>query len=138
MSARYDKILISTKGFDDFVDITLKIKNVVSSFGIQNGILNLYLTSPCASLKIIEREPGLDMDLSKLMETILPINKVYQHDNVWYDGNASAHLKSIILGNSLNLPIIDSNIYLGLNQQIILLDFDNKPSQKEIIVSVVG
>lgn len=138
MSAKIEKFNILTKGFDDFVDITSKIQNLVAVFNVKEGILNIYVKSPCASIKVIENEPGLGFDLSKLMEMIAPVNKIYQHDDIWHDGNAYAHLKSILLGNSLTLPIIDFKVEIGLYQQIVLMDFDNKASEKEIIVSVVS
>ena len=137
MVAKVEKFIISSKGFDDYIDITLRVQNIISTFGVKQGLANVYIPSSCASLRIIENEPGLSFDISKLMEILAPINKVYQHDNLWHDGNAFSHLRTFLLGNSLTIPIIDSKISLGNYQQIIMLDFDNKISQKEIIVSVV-
>ena len=137
MTAKVERFIISSKGFDDFIEITSKIQNLVSLFRVSEGMVNICVTSPCTSLKIVEGEPGLNLDISKMMDFLVPINKIYQHDNVWHDGNAHAHLKTILFGNSLTLPVFDSKVCLGTHQQIVLLDFDNKASQKEIIVSMV-
>lgn len=138
METNIEKIIVSAKGFDDYIDITSKVEDIVSNFAKTKGIVNLYVPSSCASLKIIENEPGLGFDISKLMEILAPVNKIYQHDNIWHDGNAFSHLKTFLLGNSLTLPIVDSRLFLSLYQRIIMLDFDNKVSQKEIIVSVLS
>lgn len=137
MGTKVEKIIIPTHGYDEIIDITDKINNTVSSCESKNGIVNINALGGCASLVKLEMEPGLTFDLAKILENIIPINKIYQHDNVWHDGNANAHLKSALLGNSLTLPMIDNKIELGNFGRIIFIDFDNKSSNKEIIVSIV-
>ena len=138
MSIKIDRFLISTKGFSDYIDITQKIEDFASSCNIKEGLVSLFVSSSCSSLRIIENEPGLGIDIAKLMEALAPINKIYQHDDMWHDGNAFSHLRAFLLGTTLNLPILDYRLALGANQRIILLDFDNKVSNKEIIISVVN
>ena len=137
MTTKSEKFLISTKGFDDLIDITSKVQGLVSSFKIKNGIANDFVVSSTASIITLEQEPGLVFDLAKLLQDIVPINQIYQHDNAWHDGNAFAHLKAALLGNSVTLPVIDGKIELSSWQQIVLIDFDNKVSSKQIVVSVV-
>lgn len=136
MSSNIFNFIVSTKGFDDFIDITSKVQDLVSNCQCKMGQVNIFTPSACTSIKIIENEPGLNFDVSKMLELIAPVNKIYQHDNLWHDGNAYSHLKTILFGSAITLPIIDSQIALGAFQQIVLIDFDNKPSQKEVIVSV--
>ena len=136
MSVISEKISILTKGFDDVIDITSKIQDIVSSYDIKCGILNIFVASSTASLLTIENEPGIIFDISKLLELLVPINKIYQHDNVWHDGNANAHLKAAILGNHLTLPIFDGKVEINSCQQIVLIDFDNKSQTRQIIVSI--
>ena len=138
MSVKIEKFILATKGFDEVIDITSKVNDIVSYVSSKEGLVNIFVQSSTASILILEDEPALSSDLAKLLENIVPINKIYQHDNTWHDGNAYAHLKSILLGNSLTLPVHDSKVALGLYQQIVLLDFDNKASEKEIIISVVS
>ena len=137
MTTKIDKFTISSKGFDDLIDITSRVQNTVSSFGIKHGIVNVCVIASTASIITMEHEPGRAYDLPKLFQDIVPINQIYQHDNAWHDGNAFAHLKSIMLGNNITLPVIDGKIELNTWQKIILLDFDNKPSVRQIAVSVV-
>lgn len=136
MGVFVEKVFIPTKGFDDVIDITLKVQNVVSNFDTSKGMVNIFTPSSCASILTMEMEPALTYDLTKILEAYIPVNKVYQHDNVWHNGNAYAHLKSAFLGNNITLPIVESKVQLGQYQQILLIDFDNKPSGKQVIVTV--
>lgn len=136
MAIKVEKFTISTKGFDDLIDITSKISNIVLSTGIKEGIANISVTASTASLITIENEPGLAIDLPRLLDNMVPINKIYQHDTVWYDGNAYAHLKAVLLGNNITLPITDGKLELNTWQQVILIDFDNKPRIRQIVMSI--
>ena len=137
MTVKVDKFTISSKGFDDLIEITSKVQCVLDSFKVKDGQVNICVGSSCASIITMEQEPGLAFDLTRLFQNMVPINQIYQHDNVWHDGNAFAHLKAIMLGNSVTLPVIDGKIQLNTYQQIVLVDFDNKPSLRQIVVSVV-
>ena len=138
MSAIIEKFTISTKGFDDIVDITSKVQGMVKSQEIKNGIVNISSVSSCASIVVLENVPGLALDLVKLIKEIIPINQIYQHDNLWHDGNAFSHLRASILQKSLSLPVEDGKIVLGKYQQILLIDFDNKLSNNQVVLSIVG
>ena len=75
--------------------------------------------------------------MPKLLENIVPINKVYQHDNTWHDGNAYAHLRATLLGNNITLSVENGEIILNTWQKIVLIDFDNKQRTRQIVVSVM-
>lgn len=137
MTVVNEKFTINTKGFDDLVDITRKVKNVVSNLKLNSGLVNVFVNSSSASILLLESEPGLNIDLLKLLDNLVPINKIYKHDNIWYEGNAHAHLKSSLLGYNITIPVVSGNIEISQYQQIVLIDFDNKPRTREIIVSVV-
>ena len=137
MACKNEKFTILTKGFDDLIDITSKVQDIVSSFSVKAGIVNVSVLSSTASIITLEDEPGLSFDLPNILENIVPINKVYQHDVSWHDGNANAHLKAAILGNNLNLSVVDGKIELSTWQKIVLIDFDNKSANRQVVVSVV-
>jgi len=136
MSVKIEKFILATKGFDEVIDITSKVNDIVSYVSSKEGLVNIFVQSSTASILILEDEPALSSDLAKLLENIVPINKIYQHDNIWHDGNANAHLKSAVLKNSLTLPMTEGKMALGNYQKIVLIDFDNKASNKEIFVTV--
>jgi len=137
MTVVNEKILISSKGFSDLIDLTLKIQNVVAASKCENGIINVTVCASTASILTLEYEPGLVRDLPKLFENLVPINQLYEHDLSWHDGNGYAHLRAAMLGNNIALPIIDGKIELNTWQRIVLIDFDNKTSTREIVASIV-
>ena len=91
-----------------------------------------------ASLTTIEYEPGLIRDLKDLLERLIPSNKRYHHDERWGDDNGFSHLRASLLGPSLQVPIEAGQLLLGTWQQIVLLDFDNRPRTREILIQMIG
>ena len=137
MSVKYEKFTISTRGFDDLIDITSKVQGVVYLSAAAAGIVNVSVAASTASILTLENEPGLAVDLPSLLDSIVPVNKIYQHDVSWHEGNAFAHLRASLLGNSITLPVVDSKIELNNWQQIVLIDFDNKPRIRQVVVTVI-
>ena len=121
MTVLTEKFTITTKGFDDVIDITSRVQSIVSNSQEKNAIVNISTTSSTASILTLEYEPGLVVDLPKLLENIVPINKVYQHDNTWHDGNAYAHLRATLLGNNITLSVENGEIILNTWQKIVLI-----------------
>ncbi len=136
MGIKIEKFTISTKGFDDMIDITSRVQNIVSNFDIKNSLVNVSVVGSTASVITLEYEPGLVVDLPQILNTIAPVNRVYEHDNTWHDGNGYAHLRAALLGNCVTVPSVDGFLEIGRWQQIVLLDFDNKPRIREIVVTV--
>ena len=136
MGVYSENFLISSKGFSDVIDITSKVKNVALNAKIKDGIINIISISPTSSLIVLENVPGIAFDLAKLLDSIVPINKIYQHDNLWHDGNAFSHLRATILGNNLVFPLHNYEIIMDDYSQITFIDFDNKQSDKQVVVTV--
>lgn len=136
MSVFCDNFIISTKGFSDVIDITSKVQDIVLGANTENGLVNVISSSPTVALIILENVPETASDLVKLIETIAPINKIYQRDNFWHEGNAFSHLRAALLGNNITLPLCNKKLKLDENSQIILIDFDNKQTNRQITVTV--
>ncbi len=132
------KITESTAGFCDIIDITVKLKAHVQQVNIQAGTATLFVSGSTAALTTIEYEPGLVEDLKTFVEKLIPSNRRYQHDDRWGDDNGFSHLRAALFGPSLAIPIVDGALSLGTWQQVILLDFDNRPRAREIIVQLIG
>lgn len=132
-----DSFNISTKGFTDIIDITSNVEDVLAKHKIKEGQVLVHVPGSTASITTIEYEPGLLKDLPEALERIAPTDMVYKHDETWQDGNGYAHVRASIMGNSKAFPIIESELYCGQWQQIILIDFDNKPRTRKIIVQIV-
>ena len=62
----------------------------------------------------------------------------YLHDERWGDGNGYSHVRAALLGPSLTVPVVDGRMALGTWQQIVLLDFDNRPRRRQVVVQISG
>ena len=137
MSVVNEKFTISTRGFDDMIDITSKVQGIVAQTGVEDSTVNISVIGSTASVITLEYEPGLVVDLPQVLNSIVPVNRVYEHDNAWHDGNGYSHLRAALLGNSVTVPLVSGRLELGDWQQIVLIDFDNKSRIRQIIVSIV-
>lgn len=132
------EINISTKAFDSIYDITHDVQSVVSESSITNGIVNVFNIGSTASITTIEFEPGLQKDMPEFLNKILPRGSRYHHDNTWGDGNGDGHLKASLLGPNITCPVHNNNIVLGTWQQIVIIDSDNRPRSRKIMITVIG
>ena len=138
MPVRNEKFLLSTRGFTDIVDITSKVSDIVRLGGEKNAIVHIYSPGSTVSVTTLEYEPGLVKDFPEALENIAPINKVYEHDKQWHDGNGHAHVRAAMIGNSITIPLAAGQLELGNWQQIVLVDFDNKPRTRSVIVQILS
>lgn len=127
-----------TQGFCDIVDITAKVRSEIGEGKVQKGLATLFVSGSTAALTTIEHEPGLVQDLKELVERIVPSGKKYHHDDRWGDGNGFSHVRASLFGPSLQIPIEGGRLLLGTWQQIVLVDFDNRPRTREIVVQILG
>ena len=131
-------IEIKTSGQNDIVDITGEIKERIRASRISDGSVLLFVFGSTAALTTIEYEPGLIQDFPELMEKLVPENDAYSHDETWHDGNGHSHLRATLIGPSLTIPIADRKPLLGTWQQVVFLEFDNRPRERRIVMQVTG
>lgn len=132
------KITEETAGFCAIVDITAKLKEHIRHAQIRAGTATLFVSGSTAALTTIEHEPGLVQDLKEFIEKLIPAERRYHHDDRWGDDNGFAHLRATLFSPSLAIPIENGAPSLGAWQQVVLLDFDNRPRRREIIVQLIG
>ena len=132
------KISLNTKGECDIVDITPQIEQQVAGSGVSSGVATIFVAGSTAGVTTIEFEPGLTSDFQSLWERIVPRNTPYAHDRRWGDGNGYSHVRASLLGGSLVVPFSDKRLTLGTWQQIVLVDFDNRPRSRQIVVQIMG
>ncbi len=132
------KITIQTDGNCDIVDITSQVAREVAGTNIDNGVATVFVSGSTAGISTIEYEPGLVSDFKAMWERNIPQNVNYAHNLAWGDGNGHSHLRASLLGASLVVPINNKKLTLGTWQQIVLVDFDNRPRSRQIIVQVMG
>jgi secondary thiamine-phosphate synthase enzyme len=131
-------VSISTKGFGDTVDITTPVSKIHEKSGVVNGLVTVFCQGSTGTITTIEFEPGVIQDLKRALEAIAPSDIPYEHDKAWGDGNGFSHVRAALMKPSLSIPVIDGNMMLGTWQQIVFIDFDNKPRKRNIIVQVSG
>jgi secondary thiamine-phosphate synthase enzyme len=132
------EINLRTLGNNDIIDITAQVGKFVLDSKFVSGNVTVFVNGSTAGVTTIEFEPGLVADFQKLWERLVPKNLPYDHNERWGDDNGYAHVRASSLGASLVVPFIDRKMTLGTWQQIILVDFDNRPRQRTIIVQVMG
>lgn len=127
-----------TAGFCDIIDITPKLRAHLETEKFKNGLVTLFVSGSTAALTTIEHEPGLIQDLKEFVEQHIPSNRHYHHDARWGDDNGFSHLRAALFGPSISIPVENGQPGLGTWQQIVLLDFDNRPRTREITVKLIG
>ena len=132
------KLTQKTQGFCDIIDITAKGRDVIEKEKVQRGQATLFVSGSTAALTTIENESGLVQDLKEFVEKLIPSDRRYHHDARWGDDNGFSHLRASLFGPSLAVPIENGRPLLGTWQQVVLLDFDNRPRTREIIVQLIG
>ncbi|HZY94100.1 MAG TPA: secondary thiamine-phosphate synthase enzyme YjbQ [Candidatus Bathyarchaeia archaeon] len=105
---------------------------------MRNGIIVLFLPGSTAALTTIEYEPGLLHDFPAMLDRIAPSNIPYEHENHWHDGNGHSHVRASLLGPDLTIPLQDGKLVLGTWQQIVFIELDIRPRNREIIIQLIG
>lgn len=138
MKIQTKKLVEKTQGYCDIIDITAKVQDQIKKEKIQKGLATLFVSGSTAALTTIEYEPGLVQDVKELVEKLIPSNQRYHHDDRWGDDNGFSHLRASLFGPSLQIPIESGRMLLGTWQQVVLVDFDNRPRTREIVVQIMG
>ncbi len=132
------KISLQTKGQCDIVDITPQVEQQVAETDINSGTATLFVNGSTAGVTTIEFESGVLSDFKGMWERNVPQNIPYDHDRRWGDGNGYSHVRASLLGASLVVPFSDKRLTLGTWQQIVLVDFDNRPRSRQIVLQIMG
>jgi secondary thiamine-phosphate synthase enzyme len=122
----------------DILDLTAGVQEIVAQLGITAGLLTLFIAGSTAALTTIEFETGVVNDLRAAIERLFPRELSYEHDRRWGDGNGYAHVRAAFLKPSLSIPIQEARLLLGTWQQIVLLDFDNRPRRRHVQGQIMG
>ena len=132
------KISLQSKGHCDIIDTTSQVEEQVTEANTNNGIVVIFVSGSTAGVTTIEFEPGLVSDLKSMWQRIIPKGIPYDHDRRWGDGNGYSHARASLLGASLVVPFNDKRLLLGTWQQVVLVDFDNRPRSRQVILQILG
>jgi secondary thiamine-phosphate synthase enzyme len=132
------EIQLSTHGHCDVRDITDEVARIVAESRIQAGVVNISGVGSTLGVTTLEFEPGCVADLKRALDQIAPQNKNYAHNARWGDENGFAHLRSALMGTAKSYPVAGGRIAIGTWQQIVICDFDDRPRNRQVLVTVVG
>jgi secondary thiamine-phosphate synthase enzyme len=132
------ELQFETTGQTDIIDISGNVQEEVLQSHVQDGSILLFISGSTAGLTTIEFESGVVNDLRRAINRIAPKNIPYEHDRRWGDGNGYSHVRAALLGPSLSIPLREGKVLLGTWQQIVLLDFDNRPRRRRVTVHIMG
>jgi secondary thiamine-phosphate synthase enzyme len=129
---------VKTRGQSEVVDITSLAAQALQKSGLKDGMLHVFVPGSTAAVTTIEFESGVIRDLRAAIERLVPETIAYEHDRRWGDGNGYSHVRAALMKPGLSIPFQDSRLLLGTWQQLVLIDFDNRPRTREIIFQILG
>ncbi len=138
MSVTTHTLHIPTRGMTDVVNLTDRVADLVRQSALRNGIATVFVPGSTAGVTTIEFESGVLGDLKDAFARLIPQDIHYSHDARWGDGNGFSHVRASLLGPSLTVPFSKGKLLLGTWQQLVLVDFDNRSRNREVIVQIQG
>lgn len=119
-------------------DVTDAVARLVAESGVREGMAVVSLTGSTGAVTTIEYEPGALADLRRALDALAPTGAEYAHNARWGDGNGFSHVRSALLKPSLAIPVVDGRLHVGTWQQIVVINLDNRPREREVVAVVVG
>jgi secondary thiamine-phosphate synthase enzyme len=129
---------LETPGNGDIVDITAGVASVLDTSGVDRGVVTVFATGSTVAVTTMEYEPGGVSDLQTLLDRLIPTGADYEHNRLNHDTNAHAHLRAAVIGPSETIPVVDGRMVLGTWQQVVLIDFDDRPRRRIVTVQVLS
>lgn len=131
-------VQLSTRGFCDVLSITEPVETALRETLLRNGVVTVFVPGATAGLTTLEFEPGCVRDLKEAFERLASQYADYAHNARWGDGNGFSHIRAALLGASLQVPFSERRLLTGTWQQVVLVDFDNRPRRREVILQFIG
>jgi secondary thiamine-phosphate synthase enzyme len=138
MTIHTDELSVSTRGDTDVIDITAEVRRIVETAGVVEGQALVFVRGSTAAVATMEFEPGGVRDLREMLERLIPTEGDYEHNRLNHDTNSHAHQRATVVGPSEAVPIVGGKLATGTWQQIVLVDFDDRPRERTVVVQVVG
>jgi secondary thiamine-phosphate synthase enzyme len=138
MPVHSGELSLSTQGDGEAIDITGGVQRVVDAAGVESGTAAVFVRGSTAAVTTMEYEPGGVADLEALFERLVPRQGDYEHNRLNRDSNSHAHQRASIVGPSETIPVAGGQLGLGTWQQLVLIDFDDRPRQRTVLVQVIS
>src|SRR5512146_682581 len=134
MAVETAEFRFSTRGDGDVVDFTGEVQGTIDEIGATSGQALVFVRGSTAAISTMEFEPGGVHDLRAMLERLIPTRGEYEHNRLNHDTNSHAHQRATLIGPSETVPILDGRLALGTWQQLVLLDFDDRPRERTVVV----
>ena len=138
MSVHSGELSVSTRGDADIIDLTSDVARIVADSPIDDGLVTAFVRGSTAAITTMEFEPGGVADLRALLDRVIPVEGDYEHNRLNHDTNSHAHQRASLIGASEQVPVSGGRLALGTWQQLVLIDFDDRPRERTVIVQVVS
>jgi secondary thiamine-phosphate synthase enzyme len=138
MSVHSGELKLSTRGDTDVIDITAEVERVVGDGPVSDGVVTAFVRGSTAAVTTMEYEPGGVADLRALVDRLIPVEGDYEHNRLNHDTNSHAHQRASLVGASEQVPVSGGRLALGTWQQLVLIDFDDRPRERTVIVQMVS
>jgi secondary thiamine-phosphate synthase enzyme len=132
------ELQLSTRGDADVIDITADVQRLIAEGSIEEGLVTTFVRGSTAAITTMEFEPGGVSDLRALLDRLVPVEGDYEHNRLNADTNSHAHQRASLIGASEQVPVAGGHLALGTWQQLVLIDFDDRPRERTVIVQVVS
>lgn len=132
------ELRFSTQGDTDVIDVTPEVQRIVHEAGAAEGQASIFVRGSTAAISTMEFEPGGVHDLRTMLERLIPTRGEYEHNRLNHDSNSHAHQRATLIGPSEIIPILDGRLVLGTWQQLVLIDFDDRPRERTIVVQITS
>ena len=138
MTVHVGELRLSTEGDGDVIDLTAGVQSVVGQAGVQNGLASVFVPGATAAVTLMEYEPGGVQDLQAALDRLIPREGDYEHNRLNHDTNSHAHIRAAIVGASAAVPVREGRLLTGTWQQLVLIDFDDRPRRRTVVVQVLA
>ncbi|MGH2982636.1 MAG: secondary thiamine-phosphate synthase enzyme YjbQ [Solirubrobacterales bacterium] len=138
MAVHSGELTLSTRGDADIIDITAEVERIVGEGPVSEGLVTAFVRGSTAAVTTMEYEPGGVADLRALLDRLVPVEGDYEHNRLNRDTNSHAHQRASLVGASEQVPVSGGRLALGTWQQLVLIDFDDRPRKRTVVVQVVS
>jgi secondary thiamine-phosphate synthase enzyme len=132
------QLRLETPGNGEIVDLTPGVRRLIETAELDRGLVTVFATGSTVAVTTMEYEPGGVEDLQALLERLVPQSGQYEHNRLNHDTNAHAHIRAAVIGPSETIPLVGGRLALGTWQQIVLIDFDDRPRSRIVTVQIVS
>jgi len=138
MQARYEELMLETQGDGDILDLTSYAQKAIDNAGVRDGICTVFVAHSTCGMTTIEHEPGCSADLNAVFERVAPQDDRWEHNERNADTNGHSHVRAAMVGPSVTIPFSNNELVLGTWQKVVMIDFDDRPRSRRVVIQLLG